>query len=191
MVVADAQNETLYLDITQTFHLWFSIFNPKPATLVTKLKLQSYGAPWDPSVVGVSFTPLFAWERQRVFVWIDLVSHYVARRFLPTRAAPRLSPTPTSGSTRLDSKKTGCCDQQCPRKCLSVGIWSVGANKEAINAEDEDGVWCFMHSLNIGGVVFIYLSSERVVSFVIHSLLEGRWKHRNQVALLHSLNCKL
>lgn len=59
MVVADEQNETLYLDITQTFHLWFSIFSPKPANLVTKLKLQSYGAPWDPSVVGVYFTLLF------------------------------------------------------------------------------------------------------------------------------------
>lgn len=88
-------------------------------------------------------------------MWIDLVSHYVARRFLPTRAALRLSPTPTCGSTHLDSKETSCCDQQCPRKCLPVGIWSVGTKGETINAEDEDGVWCFMHSLNIGVVWYL------------------------------------
>jgi len=173
MVVADAQNETLYLDITQTFHLWFSIFKPKPATLVTKLKLQSYGAPWDPSVVGVSFTLFFPLERQRVFVWIDLVSHYVARRFLPTRAALRLSPTPTRGSTRLYSKETGCCDQQCPRKCLPVGIWSVGPKGEAINAEDEDGVWCFMLSLNIGGVWYLYTLALNELCFC-NTLIVGR-----------------
>lgn len=51
-IVAAEQNTTLYLDITQTFHLWFSIFSPKPANLVTKLKLQSYDASWDPSVVS-------------------------------------------------------------------------------------------------------------------------------------------
>src|SRR5258708_14075363 len=59
MVVAAEHNETLYLDITQTFHLWFSIFSPRPANLVTKLKLQSYGAPWDPSVVSVCSIPSF------------------------------------------------------------------------------------------------------------------------------------
>jgi len=59
MVVADEQNETLYVDSTQTFHLWYSIFSPKPANLITKLKLQSSGAPWDPSVVGVYFILLF------------------------------------------------------------------------------------------------------------------------------------
>jgi len=82
-------------------------------------------------------------------MWIDPVSHYVARRLLPTRTALWLSPTPTRSSTHLDSQKTSRCEQQCPRKC-QPDIWSVGAEGGVIVAEVEDAVWCFMHTLNFG-----------------------------------------
>ncbi|KAH7106071.1 hypothetical protein BKA62DRAFT_688779 [Auriculariales sp. MPI-PUGE-AT-0066] len=45
--VAMVQRGTMFLDITQTFHLFFSPFSPRPAHLVTKLTLvKEGGALW-------------------------------------------------------------------------------------------------------------------------------------------------